>query len=198
MGREKYSPDLAPSNSYLFLHLELFNSGQNFSDDDRVTKTCAQLWQELKSFQNGGKYVALKLKEPGLRGDTSWKLRATEKKGPERDNDGGKAQTPTKGLKMLINITKHWPQQRSEDVASKEPSDFQPTAWITSPCSLLAVDRETFISKSDCLFHDNASNHLQYNSFSVRMSHNIKVVKDDEVSKLSAVGWKSTVSTLLC
>jgi len=69
-----YSPDLAPSDFYLFLHLKKFLGGKRFDDDDDL-KDAVQKWLTLhtaafyeegiqklvphydKSLNNGGEYV---------------------------------------------------------------------------------------------------------------------------------------------
>ena len=68
MDHPPYSPDLAPSDFHLFLHLKKFLGGKRFDDDDDL-KDAVQKWltsQEgiqklvpryVKCLNNGGEYV---------------------------------------------------------------------------------------------------------------------------------------------
>ena len=75
-GPPPYSPDLAPSDFYLFLHLKKFLGGKRFDDEDDL-KDAVQKWLTLhtaafyeegiqklvphydKSLNNGGEYVEI-------------------------------------------------------------------------------------------------------------------------------------------
>ncbi|VVC38555.1 Hypothetical protein CINCED_3A019467, partial [Cinara cedri] len=69
-----YSPDLAPSDFHLFLHMKSFMGGQNFNEDDEVKKAVSAWLQSQASYfyderiqklvprydkclNNGGNYV---------------------------------------------------------------------------------------------------------------------------------------------
>ncbi|CAI6367306.1 unnamed protein product [Macrosiphum euphorbiae] len=50
-----YSPDLAPSDFHLFLHMKSFMGGQNFNEDDEVKKAIsAWLQSQASSFYDEG------------------------------------------------------------------------------------------------------------------------------------------------
>jgi len=74
MGHLPYSPDLAPSDYHLFLHLKKFLGGKRFDDGDdqkdamqkRLTSQAAAFYEEGiqklvprydKCLNNGGEYV---------------------------------------------------------------------------------------------------------------------------------------------